>query len=79
MAEIKDKIITAESLAAVHTYNKNNYMKLNNPDGNGTFSMNGDANFTGNIDTTSISIGNAVLSYDATENALKVSFIANEE
>ena len=75
MAEIKNKVITIESLAAVHAYNQDTYMTKTNPSGSGTFSMSGDGNFTGDITTNSVTLGNAVLSYDQTEGALKISFV----
>lgn len=79
MAEIKDKVVTVESLAAVHTYGQNTYVTKTNPTGDGTFSMNGDANFSGNIYANTIVMGNTILRYDPTEGALKVSFAVNEE
>lgn len=79
MAEVKNKVVTVEALSAVHTHNQNTYMAKNNPSGNGTLSMSGDGNFTGDITTNSLTLGNAVLSYDTTDNALKISFIADSE
>lgn len=78
MAEIKDKIVTVESLAAVHTHSQNTYMTQVNPNGSGKFSMNGDGNFSGSIYTDSLVMGNIILGYDSIEGALKVSFVANE-
>lgn len=78
MAEIKDKIVTVESLAAVHAYNQGAYMTQTNPSGNGTFSMNGNGNFSGNINVDTLIMGNTILRYDSAEGALKVSFVANE-
>lgn len=75
MAEVKDKIVTVESLATVHTHNQNTYMAKNNPSGTGTLSMGGDGNFTGDVTASSITIGNAALNYDSTAGALKISFI----
>jgi hypothetical protein len=75
MAEVKDKVVTVESLAAVHTHGQNTYMTKNNPSGTGTFSMSGDGDFTGDVTASSITIGNAVLNYDSTVGALKVSFV----
>lgn len=75
MAEVKDKIVTVESLAAVHTHNQGTYMVKTNPAGSGTLTMNGNGNFTGDVTASSLTIGNAVLNYDTTENALKISFI----
>ena len=75
MAEVKDKIITVESLAAVNTHNKDTYMTKSNPTGSGTLTMSGDGDFTGEVTANSMTIGKAVLNYDTTENALKISFI----
>lgn len=76
MALVKDKVVTVESLAAVHTHNQNTYMTKANPNGSGTFTMSGDGVFSGDVDVNSLTIGNAVLNYDTTNNALKISFIA---
>lgn len=76
MAETKDKVVTVESLAAVHMHNQDTYMVKTNPNGSGTFSMSGNGNFTGDVTTNSVTLGNAVLNYDAAEGALKISFVA---
>ena len=39
MAEIKDKIVTVESLSALHEHNKNAYMPVVNPTGSGTLTI----------------------------------------
>lgn len=75
MAETKNKVVTVESLGAVHIHNQNTYMTKANPQGSGTLSMNGDGNFTGDVTSGSVTLGNAVLTYDATEGALKISFL----
>lgn len=75
MAEVKNKVVTVESLAAVNTHNKSTYMTKVDPSGSGTLSMSGDGSFTGDVTANSITLGNAVLSYDSTEKALKISFI----
>ncbi len=76
MAAVKDKIVTVESLAAVHTHNQDTYMTKANPTGSGTLTMSGNGNFTGGVTANSLTIGGkAVLNYDATEGALKISFI----
>lgn len=49
MIEVKDKIITVESLSALHDHNKNSYMSASNPTGNGVMTMNGSASFSGDI------------------------------
>lgn len=76
MAEIKNKVVTVESLAAVNTHNKETYMTKTDPTGSGTLSMSGDGAFTGDISSNSVTLGNAILSYDSTEGALKISFKA---
>lgn len=78
MAEVKDKVVTVESLAAVHAHNQNVYMAKTNPNGSGTLSIDGDGSFTGSIDANSLVMGNAVLSYDTTENILRLSFLVDE-
>lgn len=75
MAEVKDKIVTVESLAALHTSNQDTYMTKIDPSGSGTLTMAGDANFSGDIVANSLTIGSAMLSYDSTEGALKISFV----
>ena len=49
MAEIKDKVVTVESLSALHEHEKNTYMSKTNPSGEGNMTMNGDANFAGSV------------------------------
>ena len=75
MAETKDKIVTVESLAAVHTHNQDTYMTKSDPTGSGTLTMTGDGSFTGDVTSNSVTLGSAMLSYDSTEGALKISFI----
>lgn len=75
MAEVKNKVVTVESLAAVNTHNKETYMTKDDPAGTGTMTITGDGNFSGDITTSSLTLGNAVLNYDTTEGALKISFV----
>lgn len=49
MAEVKDKIITAESLLAVHEHNKETYMTKENPSGTGNLTMTGSGSFSGAV------------------------------
>ena len=42
MAEVKDKVVTVESLATLHEHNKNTYMPMVNPTGSGTMTFKGD-------------------------------------
>ena len=74
MAEVKDKIVTVESLAAVNTHNKETYMTKNDPTGSGTMTMTGDGAFTGDVAANTVTLGKAILSFDTSENALKISF-----
>lgn len=60
MTEIKDKIATVESLKVLHEDNKNVYMPKTDPTGSGTMTIDGDANFSGNINVGSIIIGSNV-------------------
>ena len=39
MAEVKNKVITVESLAAVNTHNKDTYMTKDDPTRTGTMTM----------------------------------------
>lgn len=74
MAEVKDKIVTVESLAAVHTYNQDTYMTKSDPTGVGTMTMTGNGNFSGIVNVGSLKIGNATLEYDSTDGVLKITF-----
>ena len=49
MAEIKDKVVTVESLSTLHEHNKNTYMSATNPVGSGEMTINGNASFTGSV------------------------------
>lgn len=60
MAEIKDKVVTVESLSVLHENNVKTYMPMSNPTGNGTMTMDGNANFSGNITVGSLMIGSNV-------------------
>ena len=75
MADIKDKIVTVESLAALHTNNKDTYMTKVDPTGSGTFTMTGDGDFSGDVSANSLMVGNVVINYDSSEGALKISFV----
>lgn len=68
MAEIKDKVVTLESLSALHEHNKNAYLSSINPNGNGALKINGSGNFTG-----SLTIGNVLI--EATGDALNFLFL----
>lgn len=47
---MKDKIITLESLSALHEHNKDAYMTQVNPAGSGSFSMDGNGLFDGSVE-----------------------------
>lgn len=74
MAEIKNKIVTVESLATVHTYNQETYMTKSDPTGVGTLTLTGDGNFSGVVEVGSLKIGNAILEYDTSDGVLKITF-----
>lgn len=74
MAEVKDKIVTVESLAAVHTHNQDTYMTKSDPTGVGTMTMTGGGNFSGVMNVGSLKIGDATLEYDSTDGVLKITF-----
>ena len=74
MAEVKNKIVTVESLAAVNTHNKETYMTKSDPTGVGTMTMTGNGSFSGIVNVGSLKIGNATLEYDSTDGVLKITF-----
>lgn len=77
MAEIKDKVVTVESLSALHEHNKNTYMPMVNPAGSGTMTMDGNASFSGDVVVGSIMIGSNIRLVP-TENALEIVFLDKE-
>ena len=74
MAETKNKIVTVESLAAVHTHNQETYMTKSDPTGVGTMTMTGSGDFSGIVNVGSLKIGDATLEYDSTDGVLKITF-----
>lgn len=74
MAEVKDKIVTVESLAAVSAHSQNTYMTKDDPTGTGTLTMTGDGKFSGVVEADSLKLGSAVLEYDSTDGVLKIIF-----
>ena len=74
MAEVKNKVVTVESLAAVNTHNQETYMTKSDPTGVGTLTMTGDGNFSGVVDAGSLKIGDATLEYDSSDGVLKIVF-----
>lgn len=78
MAQIKDKVVTVESLSALHEDSKKTYMTMTNPVGSGSFTMEGDAKFSGNINVGSISIGSNV-KLVPTSDRIEIIFLNEEE
>lgn len=74
MAEVKDKVVTVESLAALHTHNQDTYMTNSDPTGVGTMTITGDGNISGIADVGSLKIGDATLEYDSSDGVLKIIF-----
>lgn len=74
MAEVKNKVVTVDSLAAVHTHNQDTYMTKSDPTGVGTMTMTGNGNFSGVVNVGSLKIGNATLEYDSSDGVLKIVF-----
>lgn len=77
MAEIKDKVVTVESLSVLHEHNKNTYMPVVDPVGSGTMTMDGSGNFSGNLNAGSISIGSNIRLVPS-EDGLKIEFLNQE-
>lgn len=74
MAEVKNKVATVESLAALHTHGQDTYMTKNDPTGTGTMTITGDGNFSGVVEVGVLKIGGATLEYDSTDGVLKIVF-----
>ena len=77
MADVKNKVVTVESLSALHEHNKENFMNKVDPIGSGTMTMNGSADFSGNVNVGSFMIGSKV-KLVPTENALEIVFLDEE-
>ena len=79
MAGIKDKIVTVESLSALHEHNKNTYMPMVDPTCSGTMTMNGDANFSGNVNAGDVNAGSLIIGSNVklvpTGNSLEIVFL----
>lgn len=60
MAEIKDKVVTVESLSILHEHNRNTYMPTVDPIGSGAMTINGDGNFSGDVNAGSLTINSEV-------------------
>ena len=77
MAEIKDKVVTVESLSALKNYDDNTFMTKNNPTGSGLMTIDGDGDFSGNVKVNSITINDGVkLEFDASLGALNFTFLS---
>jgi hypothetical protein len=77
MAEIKDKVVTVESLSVLHNHNKETYMPMANPTGSGTLSIDGDGDFSGNLNVSSITIGSKI-KLVPTADRLEIVFLEEE-
>lgn len=78
MAETKDKVVTVESMSALHEHNKNTYMPMVDPTGSGTMKMDGDASFSKNVAVGSLMIGSNV-KLIPTGDSLEIVFLDEEE
>ena len=74
MADVKNKVVTVESLAAVNTHNQETYMTKDDPAGTGTMTMTGNGDFSGVVNVGSLKIGGATLEYDSSDGVLKIVF-----
>ena len=80
MAEIKEKVITVETLAVLHEHNKQTYMPKTNPVGEGTMTMNGNMNVTGNTNISGdVVVGSLMIGANVklvpTGDALEIVFV----
>ena len=73
MADVKDKVVTVESLAALHTNNENTYMTKTNPTGSGAMSINGSGTFSGDLNVSTINMGSNI-KLVAVEDRLEIVF-----
>lgn len=77
MAEIKDKVVTVESLSVLHEHNKNTYMPVVDPVGSGTMTIDGNGNFSGNLNASFITIGSNIRLVPS-DDGLKIEFLSQE-
>ena len=77
MADVKNKVVTVESLSVLHEHNQNKYMNKVNPTGSGTMTMDGNADFSGSVNVGSFMIGSKV-KLVPTENSLEIVFLDEE-
>lgn len=69
----KDKNVTLESLGVLHEHNKETFMTMTNPTGNGVMKIDGVANITGLVNVGSLVIGDFELR--STEDYLEIAFL----
>ena len=74
MAEVKDKIVTVESLGILHEHNENTYMTKNNPTGSGVLTMDGTGEFAENVNAPTFTVNSRVI-LEATDDALNFIFV----
>ena len=77
MAEIKDKVVTVESLSTLHEHNKNTFVPMVDPTCSGTMTMNGNADFSGSMNVGSLMIGSKV-KLVPTGDSLEIVFLDEE-
>lgn len=70
MAEVKDKVVTVESLSALHEHNKNTYMPMVDPTGSGTLTID-------SINASSIMLGSKA-KLIPTNDGLEIVFLDEE-
>lgn len=75
--EIKDKVVSVESLSVLHEYNQNTYIPMIDPAGSGTMIMDGDADFSGNVSVPYLTIGSNI-KLIPTEDSLEIVFLDEE-
>lgn len=75
MLNIKDKVVTVESLSTLHEHNKNTYMTKVNPTGAGAMIFDGSALFSGNVGVGSLTIGSNI-KLISTEGSLEMVFLS---
>lgn len=72
--EVKNKVVTLETLKVLHEYNKEYYMHKTNPSGEGEMSMDGNATFSGDVNVASFSIGSNI-KFVPTDDYLEIVFL----
>jgi hypothetical protein len=77
MAEVKDKLVTVESLSILHEHTTKNYMSSNNPTGSGAMAIDGSGDISGNLNVGSFTIGSKI-KLIPTSNSLEIVFLDEE-